>query len=77
MDEIKRVMKRLSRTGLRQTDISERSGVPEARLSRWMNGKSIPRAANDALVLHKLVNEVEAQNRAEDEAAEVTLPHQG
>lgn len=43
----------LRRSGLSQSEIARRTGIPQPRLSRWENGEA-PDSADDALKLQKL-----------------------
>lgn len=47
------LLKRLRAAGLSQSEISRRTGIPQPRLSRWVNGEA-PRGADDALKLSEL-----------------------
>jgi predicted XRE-type DNA-binding protein len=53
------VIRALLERGLRQAQIARRVGVPQSRLSKWQAGE-IPRAADDALKLRSLLEEVTA-----------------
>jgi transcriptional regulator with XRE-family HTH domain len=44
-------------TGLTQTEISKRTGIPQPRISRWENGAA-PDSADDALKLQQLHREL-------------------
>jgi transcriptional regulator with XRE-family HTH domain len=54
MRDTTELIKRLRDSGLSQTEISKRTGIPQSRLSRWENG-GVPDAADDALKLKALV----------------------
>lgn len=43
----------LRRSGLSQSEIARRTGIPQPRLSRWESGAA-PDSADDALKLQKL-----------------------
>lgn len=59
------LIKALRATGLSQTEIARRTGIPQPRLSRWENGDT-PDAADDALKLRALHEQVA---KAEPKAA--------
>ncbi len=42
-----------------QTEIAKRVGIPQARVCRWESGK-VPAAADDAIKLQQLLNEIDA-----------------
>lgn len=50
--------------GLKQTEISQKTGIPQPRISRWAAGE-VAAGADDALKLQALVNEYDrlAKNR--------------
>jgi transcriptional regulator with XRE-family HTH domain len=54
MSDTTDLIKKLRATGLSQTEISRRTGIPQPRLSRWEGGE-VPDAADDALKLAALV----------------------
>ena len=54
MSETTELIKRLRASGLTQTEIAKRSGIPQPRLSRWEAGDA-PESADDALKLLALV----------------------
>ena len=54
MSETTDLIKRLRASGLTQTEIAKRSGIPQPRLSRWEAGEA-PESADDALKLLALV----------------------
>jgi transcriptional regulator with XRE-family HTH domain len=58
MSETTDLIKRLRASGLSQTEIARRSGIPQPRLSKWESGET-PRVADDALKLAKLVQELD------------------
>jgi transcriptional regulator with XRE-family HTH domain len=47
------LLRRLRRSGLSQTEIARRTGIPQPRLSRWERGPT-PAGADDALKLAAL-----------------------
>lgn len=47
------LIRALRATGLTQSAIAHRTGIPQPRLSRWENGEA-PDSADDALKLHAL-----------------------
>ncbi len=49
------IIKRLRASGLSQSEISRRTGVPQPRLSRWEAGET-PAGADDALKLRALLD---------------------
>jgi transcriptional regulator with XRE-family HTH domain len=51
------LIRALRGAGLSQTEISRRTNIPQPRLSRWESGE-VPEAANDALKLHALHQQV-------------------
>lgn len=53
MKRITDVIQALLDSGLSQTEIARRSGVPQCRISRWLRGNAA-RAADDALTLAAL-----------------------
>lgn len=57
MSETTDLIKRLRASGLSQSEISRRTGIPQPRLSRWESGVA-PVGADDALKLDALVREV-------------------
>jgi transcriptional regulator with XRE-family HTH domain len=54
MSETTDLIQRLRASGLSQSEIARRSGIPQPRLSRWEAGQ-VPDAADDALKLAALV----------------------
>lgn len=54
MSETTVLLKRLVDSGLSQTEIAKRTGIPQPRLSRWARGDT-PAGADDALKLAALV----------------------
>ncbi len=56
------LIKRLMEFGLKQTEISEKTAIPQPRISRWAAG-DVAAGADDALKLQALVNEYERKNR--------------
>jgi len=54
MSETTELIKRLRASGLSQSEISRRTGIPQPRLSRWEGGE-VPDAADDSLKLQALV----------------------
>lgn len=55
MSETTDLLTHLRDSGLSQTEISRRTGIPQPRVSRWMNGEA-PDSADDALKLKALVD---------------------
>lgn len=51
------ILKNLRASGLSQSEIARRSGIPQPRLSRWEAGEA-PRGADDALKLAALADEL-------------------
>ena len=47
------LIRALRATGLTQSEIARRTGIPQPRLSRWENDEA-PDSADDALKLHAL-----------------------
>lgn len=61
----------LRATGLSQTEIARRTGIPQSRISRWQRG-AVPSGANDALRLQALLADVRiAPELADEEPQEV------
>ncbi|WP_353615611.1 helix-turn-helix domain-containing protein [Paracidovorax wautersii] len=61
-------LKRLRASGLSQSEISRRAGIPQPRLSRWERG-DVAKAADDAIRLDRLANAVcggESADRTEE-----------
>lgn len=54
--------------GLTQTEIARRTGIPQPRLSRWLNGEA-PDSADDALTLHCLHAELTGPQATEPSKA--------
>lgn len=54
------LVRELIHRGLTQVEIARRTSIPQPRLSRWAAGKS-SRAADDALKLQRLLQEVPPQ----------------
>lgn len=53
--------------GLSQTEIASRLKIPQPRISRWEGGE-VPSAADDALALSRLLDEMRGK-ASNDEAA--------
>jgi transcriptional regulator with XRE-family HTH domain len=53
------ILLRLKASGLTQIEIAQRTGIPQPRISRWLNG-SVPSGADDALKLRELESELAA-----------------
>lgn len=51
------ILQSIRATGLSQTEISRRTGIPQPRLSRWEGG-AVPDAADDALKLVSLAQDL-------------------
>ncbi|PPA72541.1 XRE family transcriptional regulator [Achromobacter spanius] len=67
MDTATDLIKRLRASGMTQSEISRRTGIPQPRLSRWEAGA--PSAgANDALRLAELVRSLPLPDVVADEA---------
>lgn len=49
--------------GLTQSEISRRTGIPQPRLSKWLNGQ-VPRCAEDVFLLQSLADEVSPEASA-------------
>ncbi len=62
--DVTAILQRLQESGLTQTEISQRTGIPQPRLSKWGAG-NCPKSVNDALVLAKLDAEVSANKPVE------------
>lgn len=56
------LIKRLRSSGLTQSEIARRTGIPQPRISRWENADE-PTAADDVLLLVALEAEVLAATR--------------
>lgn len=56
------LIKRLRTTGLTQSEIGRRTGIPQPRLSRWETSQK-PTAADDVLLLVALEQEVLAAGK--------------
>ena len=69
MSDTTSIIKRLRASGLSQSEISRRTGIPQPRLSRWEGGE-VPDAADDALKLQKLAAKVKPSKRPAEEQAE-------
>jgi transcriptional regulator with XRE-family HTH domain len=63
------LIKALRDRGMSQTEISRRTNIPQPRLSRWEAGE-VPDAADDALRLAQLVDEIEAGGDGESAGAQ-------
>jgi transcriptional regulator with XRE-family HTH domain len=59
MRDTRTLIKTLRESGMSQTEIAKRTGIPQPRLSRWEAGE-VPDAADDSLRLAQLVAELEA-----------------
>lgn len=59
MSETSALLRDIRQRGLTQVDIGKRTGIPQPRLSKWEKG-SVPAAADDALKLQKLRDELAA-----------------
>lgn len=57
------IIRQLRATGLSQSEIARRIGMPQPRVSRWEAGE-VPTGADDALKLAQLLREVEAQQQS-------------
>ena len=62
MNSTKKLIKRLRKHNMTQSEIARRTRIPQPRLSRWENGV-VPDAADDALKLAALLDEVEASKK--------------
>lgn len=67
MSETTDLIKRLRESGLSQTEIAKRTGIPQPRLSRWENGDT-PESADDALKLKALADALGAPDPAPERA---------
>lgn len=63
------IIRQLRATGLSQSEIARRIGMPQPRVSRWEAGE-VPTGADDALKLAQLLREVEAQQQSAPAAQE-------
>lgn len=52
------LVKRLQELGLSQVEIQRETGIPQPRISKWLNGKT-PKGADDSLLLANLVERKE------------------
>lgn len=66
--QIASLIKRLRASGMTQTEIAKRTGIPQPRLSRWEAGDT-PTVANDALKLVHLVASLDKPRRRRASAA--------
>jgi len=62
--DIPALIKKLRAAGLSQSEIFRRTGIPQPRLSRWENGKSIPPSFDDISRLMKLAEECDRNAEA-------------
>lgn len=67
MSETTELILRLRKSGLSQTEIARRTGIPQPRLSRWESGDT-PDSADDALKLKALVEGLDAAATSEQGA---------
>jgi transcriptional regulator with XRE-family HTH domain len=68
METTQELLKALRGRGLTQVEIAKRSGIPQPRLSRWEAGEA-PAAADDALRLRRLCEELAGVETVGDETA--------
>ena len=62
MSKTSDLIKRLRSSGLTQSEIARRTGIPQPRISRWENSEE-PTAADDVLLLVALEEEVVAAGK--------------
>ena len=62
------LIQRLRDAGFSQSEIARRTGIPQPRLSRWQAGEA-PDAADDALKLKALCDELAPQAKGRTNAA--------
>lgn len=62
MDDIKTLIEKIQATGMRQSQISRETGIPQPRLCRWAAGKA-PSAASDGIKLLKLSTKIERRKK--------------
>lgn len=62
MDNTTDLIKRLRASGLSQSEIARRTGIPQPRISRWESGGT-PSSVDDALRLLTLANKVLAPKK--------------
>lgn len=74
MDTATDLIKRIRASGMTQSEISRRTGIPQPRLSRWEAGA--PSAgANDALKLAELARSLDVVPEAAELAAQQEASH--
>lgn len=57
MDSTIDLLRQLLASGISQSEIQRRTGIPQPRLSKWARGK-VPSGADDALKLKALADEL-------------------
>ena len=62
MNDIKNIIERIQATGMRQSQISRETGIPQPRLCRWAAGKA-PDSASDGIKLAKLAARIERRKK--------------
>lgn len=62
MDDIKTLIEKIQSSGMRQSQISRETGIPQPRLCRWASGKA-PDAASDGIKLAKLAAKIERRKK--------------
>lgn len=68
MNDTTSLIKRLRATGLSQSAIARRTGIPQPRISRWENGEA-PTGADDVLKLLALEAELATNSAPTTEPA--------
>lgn len=53
----------LRNSGLTQTEIAQKTGIPQPRICRWESGDA-PKSVDDALVLNKLLLDLRKKKSA-------------
>ena len=61
------LIRKLQDSGLTQTEIEARTGIPQPRLSRWASG-GVPVGADDALKLKALADQVATAGASAEDA---------
>jgi len=62
MNEIQKLIQELIAAGWKQIQISDKTGIPPARLSRWAAGEA-PQSVCDALSIHRLAAKVARKSK--------------
>jgi predicted XRE-type DNA-binding protein len=68
MSQITEIVNGLLKTGLTQTEIARRTGIPQSRISRWAHAKTLG-SSNDVLALVEFAKRREAELQKQPEAA--------